>query len=62
MSFPTAPGAAQYSGNFIPEIWNAQLLSSLKKSLIFGGPGVANRNYEGNISAVGDTVKITSIS
>jgi N4-gp56 family major capsid protein len=48
--------------NFIPEIWNAQLLSSLKKSLIFGGPGVANRNYEGNISAVGDTVKITSIS
>jgi hypothetical protein len=48
--------------NFIPEIWAAQLLSSLKKSLVFAGPGVANRNYEGQITDSGDTVKITSIS
>lgn len=48
--------------NFIPEIWSATLLSSLKKSLVFAGPGVANRNYEGEISGSGDTVKITSIS
>lgn len=33
--------------NFIPTIWSAQLLVSLKKSLIFGQPGVVNRDYEG---------------
>lgn len=48
--------------NFIPEVWSAQLLSSLKKSLIFGSPQVVNRNYEGEIAAAGDTVRITSIS
>jgi hypothetical protein len=48
--------------NFIPEIWAATLLSSLKKSLIFAGPGVVNRDYEGDISNAGDTVRITSIS
>ena len=48
--------------NFLPEIWSAQLLSSLKKSLVFAGPGVANRNYEGSIQSAGDTVRIVSIS
>lgn len=48
--------------NFIPEIWSAQLLSSLKKALIFAGPSVVNRNYEGDIANSGDTVRITSIS
>lgn len=48
--------------HFIPEIWSAQLLSSLKKSLVFAGPGVVNRNYEGEIANAGDTVRITSIS
>ncbi len=48
--------------NFIPEVWVADLLSSLKKSLVFGAPGVANRDYEGEIADSGDTVKITSIS
>lgn len=47
---------------FIPEVWSAQLQTSLKKSLIFAGPGVVNRNYEGSIGQSGDTVKITSIS
>ena len=37
--------------NFIPEIWSAQLLTSLKKSLVYGAPDVANRNYEGEIGA-----------
>lgn len=46
--------------NFIPEVWSAQLLSSLKKNLVFGS--VCNRNYEGEITDSGDTVKITSIS
>lgn len=47
---------------FIPEVWAANLLSVLDKSLVFGGNGVVNRDYEGDISAFGDTVHITSIS
>ena len=46
--------------NFIPEVWSAQLLSSLKKSLVFGD--VANHDYEGEISEAGDTVHIVSVS
>lgn len=48
--------------NFIPEIWSAQLLTSLKKSLVFAGPMAVNRNYEGEISEAGDSVRIVSIS
>lgn len=47
--------------HFIPEVWAANLLSVLDKSLVFGGSCV-NRDYEGEISAFGDTVHITSIS
>ena len=47
---------------FIPEVWSAQVLDSLKKSLVFAGPGVVNRNYEGEISDFGDTVRITAVS
>jgi hypothetical protein len=46
---------------FQPEIWAAQLLSVLRKSLVYGGPAVVNRNYEGEIANAGDTVHITSI-
>ncbi len=48
--------------SFIPEVWSAALLESLKKSLIYAAPGVVNRDYEGNIANAGDTVRITSIS
>lgn len=47
--------------NFIPQVWSAQLLNSLKASLIYGQTGVINRNYEGEISGFGDTVKINTI-
>lgn len=47
---------------FIPQIWDAQLLSSLKTAHIFGQAGVVNRDYEGDIAEAGDTVRITSIS
>ncbi len=47
--------------NFIPEIWSAQLLVNLKNDLVFASPQVANRNYEGEVSAYGDTVRINSI-
>lgn len=48
--------------NFIPEVWSATLLSSLKKALVFAGPQTSNRNYEGEIANQGDTVHIVSIS
>ena len=48
--------------NFQPTIWSAQLLDTLKNSLVFGAAGVVNRDYEGEIKAAGNTVKITSIS
>jgi hypothetical protein len=47
---------------FQPEVWAATLLSVLAKSLVFGGSSVVNRNYEGEISAYGDTVHIVSVS
>lgn len=47
--------------NFIPELWSANLLSSLKKNLVAASPAVVNRNWEGEIKAKGDRVRITSI-
>ena len=48
--------------NFIPQIWSAQLLQSLKNTLIFGQEGIINKNYQGEISQYGDTVKINTYS
>jgi len=48
--------------HFQPEVWSANLLLTLNKSLVFGANGVVNRDYEGDISAFGDTVHITSIA
>ncbi|WP_033288258.1 P22 phage major capsid protein family protein [Amycolatopsis jejuensis] len=47
---------------FRPEIWSANLLVSLRKALVYAGPGIVNRDYEGDIREAGDTVRITSIS
>jgi hypothetical protein len=46
---------------FIPQIWSSLILDSLKKNLVYAQPGVANTDYEGDISAQGDSVKIRSI-
>jgi|SRR5690625_965798 len=45
--------------NFIPTIWSARLLANLDKSLV--GLQMVNRDYEGEISAFGDTVKINQL-
>jgi len=45
--------------NFKPTIWNARLLANLKKSHVLAG--IANREYEGQITGAGDSVKISSI-
>ena len=47
---------------FIPEVFSADLLVNLEKSLVYGATGVVNRNYEGEISQFGDTVHITSLA
>lgn len=46
----------------IPEVWSARLLVALDKALVFAGPQVTTRAYEGEIRAQGDTVRIRSIS
>lgn len=47
--------------NFIPEVWSARLLANLSAAHVYAQPGVINRDYEGDISAMGDTVRINSI-
>jgi hypothetical protein len=47
---------------FKPEVWSAELLVALEKSLVYGATGVVNRNYEGEISQYGDTVHIVSLA
>ena len=47
---------------FQPEVWSATLLSILEKSLVYGGAPCVNRDYEGEITAYGDTVHITGIA
>jgi len=44
---------------FVPSIWAANLLSPLYKSLVFGS--AVNRDYEGDISQYGDSVRINEI-
>lgn len=44
--------------NFIPTIWSGNFISELQKSLVYGGPTVVNRNWEGEIMDAGDRVKI----
>jgi hypothetical protein len=48
-------------GNFIPELWAANLLMAARKSLVYGQAGIINRNYEGLIKQKGDTVHIIGI-
>ncbi len=47
--------------DFIPTVWAARLLVALDKSLVYGQTNVCNRDYEGEIRASGNTVKIASI-
>lgn len=44
--------------NFIPEYWAKQVEGKLRKAHVIAQPGIVNRNYEGQISQAGDTVRI----
>lgn len=48
-------------GTFIPTVWAARLLDNLDKDLVFAQPAVCNTDYEGDIKAFGDTVKIGQV-
>lgn len=45
--------------NFVPAIWSAKLFVRLRKMLVHAA--IVNRDYEGEISAMGDTVYINEI-
>lgn len=47
---------------FIPEVWNAELLTALAPSYVFAQGGVVNRDYEGDVAESGDTVHIGTLS
>lgn len=48
-------------GTFIPTIWSARLLQSLRNTLIFAQPTIINRDYQGEIQQAGDTVIINTL-
>lgn len=56
MGYPVAPGAANYSNNFIPEIWSSKLIENFYDATVLAA--IANTDYEGEIKAMGDTVNI----
>ncbi len=45
--------------NFIPALWSARLLENLEAILVYAS--VCNRDYEGEITGLGSSVKINSI-
>ena len=45
--------------NFVPQVWAAKLFVRLRKNLVFGD--VVNKEYEGEITRMGDTVRINEI-
>lgn len=47
--------------NFKPEIHAATVEREMEKALIFGSDAIINRDYEGEIAQVGNTVSINSI-
>jgi N4-gp56 family major capsid protein len=47
--------------NFIPTLWAARLLANMHQVLVYGQPGIARRDYEGDLAAGGSSVKINSI-
>ena len=56
MPFPVAAGGANYSGNFIPEIWAAKLIENFYDATVLSA--ISNTDYEGEIKTMGDKVQI----
>lgn len=56
MAFPVAPGGANYTGNFIPEIWASKLIVNFYDATVLAA--ISNTDYEGEIKSFGDKVNI----
>lgn len=59
MAYPLAAGMPHYSGTFIPTIWAGKLLEKFYDASVV--PQISNTDYEGLISAQGDTVNIRTV-
>lgn len=59
MSYPTASGFPNMSGSYIPTLYAAKLLVEFYKSSVFGD--IATTEYEGQISQMGDTLRIRTL-
>ena len=51
--------ASGLSGTYIPEIWSGKLIQKFYTATVFGS--ICNTDYEGEISAMGDKVKIRTV-
>lgn len=47
--------------NYVPELWRAPIDVALRTKLIYASDLVVNREYEGDIRDMGDTVRVTSV-
>jgi hypothetical protein len=46
---------------FIPVLWSGSILRAVRKAQVFTQPGIANRDYEGEIRQAGDRVRVGAI-
>jgi hypothetical protein len=47
--------------NFIPSVWAGSILRALDTLLVYAQPAIINRDYEGDVAAQGDSVRINQI-
>lgn len=47
--------------NFIATVWSAKIQQALRKAQVAAQDGIVNRDYEGEIKQLGDTVKVGMI-
>lgn len=53
--------SGERAARFIPEIWLSAIFEAIDASLIVGSNLVVNRDYEGAIQSMGDTVRIPTV-
>lgn len=56
MPYPVAPGAPNYSGTFIPEIWSGKIIKNYYDATVLSQ--ISQTDYEGEIKNMGDKVII----
>jgi hypothetical protein len=59
MAYPTAAGVPSFSGTYVPYIFAGKLLEKFYDATVFGA--IANTDYEGSISDMGDKVIIRTV-